>query len=140
MGRVVHLGITNKARHMEPADVILIEALLEATAAAGGIAAGFRTNGDSFTAWGESLMSPEEPDALHILHITECEMYDEDDDRIRLSNDEVAAIADCLLDIVSLVNGYRVVEHWVEGDLDDWSQDNYVHGPFALASASGKTI
>lgn len=140
MARVVHFGVTNAARNMTSADVALIEALFKGTSTQGGLAAGFLTDGDSFSDWGEPLMSPDEPDALHVMHITECETYDADDERIRLSNDEVYEIANTLLEMVSMIPGYRVVEHWIEGDLEIWSDDNYIHGPFALASTCGKTI
>lgn len=129
MSRVVHFGVVRR-------DGVWFNLTTDDTSQVRDLLAGtpFQTDGDSFTDYGESL---ERDDALHVMHVTDCEEYDEDDDPIRLSPEEVSEIVSDLRDRLWR-SAYRLVDYWIEGDHQVWGQDDYLYGPYALQSVSGR--
>lgn len=129
--RVVHFGIACRdSQEMRSIDVMSVARILPP---------GFITDGDSFTEWGETLGRSGLGDALHVMHVTDCDFEDEDLTRIRLSPEEVEEVESSLSDALA-DTPYRRVDHWVEGDMVVWSDDNYLYGPYALQSVSGRGV
>lgn len=131
MSRVVHFGVVRRDGvwfNLTTDDTSQVRDLLVGTH--------YQTDGDSFTDYGESLI-PVCDDALHVMHVTDCEEYDEDDDPIRLSPEEVSEIVSDLRDRLWR-SAYRLVDYWIEGDHQVWGQDDYLYGLYALQSVSGR--
>ncbi len=139
MGRVIHFGVVPVDRFIGAFDVPVILGLLSRAAKRDDLARGFVTDCDSFTEWGESLREADErPDALHVLHVTDCDDFDGDGERIRLSREEVQEVARCLDDALSSEPLYRVVDYWLEDDLEVWGSDVHTYGPFALETGPAR--
>ena len=97
----------------------------------------FSTDGDSHTDWGETFPQ-HDSDALHLTHTTDCPSLDGDGTPIRLSADEVADVAQRLID--QLPDSVRLVDYWLEDSADEWGSDVHLHGLWAIASVAGRAL